>query len=553
MARDNLLTAREQRFAMYVGMRGEKPADAMLKAGYAASTVKRMGTAFLLRRPRVRKEIERYLKTQEERPPPPAGKLKNLPKELRSVLLAKALTPEQFEEVRKCAAGRKGQIYWLKKYVWTWDRAKKRKAQYPLWPYQRKFLKELEDGGRILAEKTRDIMMTWTVCEHCLWHLQFDPFWTGFATSRRQAEVDNGGASSTTASIFGRIRFSWEEQPEWLRMAFHFSLLKIINEEEGMYAEMLGESANPDVGRSSDAYFKWGDEFALVEQSERAHASMIGGGFNTLLYTSTSNLTGNEFYRLRSKEGSGFRVLRYSWELVPGRDKKWYDDKVASLTDEQRAKEIDIQYEISGPRLIWKKFDPRIHTRVREKMPIGVGRAFLGYDEGYAHPGALYYARYWEGTLYIIDEIYEAGVHLLLPDEIRDKTNKDWVWYMEELIKKHGPIEMICVGNESRGLESLLVAKDYPVYRVGKDRLNRIRLIDGLMRETGEGRPGLIVDQELMRLLKEIPKYRWKVIAGFIQDWPADGEDHGCDAIMDIAEYVLANKEEEESSWVSQI
>jgi len=553
MARTRELTAREKDFAWRVA-RNEDPSSAMIRAGYARSYVRGNGSSHLLRRPLIKAEIERcrVIEDTNEKTPIQVD-LSELPEELQRVFNSKALTGEQLEELKKCADPESGLFYWLKHYCWTWDRARKRKAEYPLWPFQRAFLKELEKQGCILVEKSRDLMVTWTVCEYMLWHVQFDPYWTGFATSRREAEVDNGGAAATTASIFGRIRFSWMEQPAWLRTALKFSHLKIVNQEEGMHTEITGESANPHVGRSSDVFFKWGDEFALVEQSEKAHAAMLGGGFNTLLYTSTSNLTGNEFYRLRSKKDSGFRILRYSWEDRPDRNEKWYAAKSASMTSEQKAKELDIQYEITGPALIWKKFDPRIHVRSHDDMPMNVGIGLMFFDEGYAHPGALYYGYFWGGVLYVVGEIYKAGVQLMHPEVLRDEMDKDWVGYVEDMIEKFGPIETICVGHESRGFEDILTARGHSVYRVGKDHLNRIRIVDEMLGSNGNGHPGLLIDEECVELRKEIPKFKWKVVNGLLQDYPAGGVDHGCDSLQCVAEYLRRDDDNDGDNWVSAI
>jgi len=555
LANPNILTKREKDFALRVA-RGEDPVTAMVAAGYAASTARQNGAAFLLRREIVRQEIKRFKQIEATLVNEGPVDLSGFVPELQVVLASKPLTEKQVEELLKCADPKTGLIYWLKNYVWTWDKANKRKASYPLWPFQEEFLKELEIGGKILVEKSRDLMVTWTVCEYMLWHMQFDPFWSGLATSRNANEVDNGGSGATAKSIFGRIMFSWKHQPIWLRMDLKFGRLKITSDEEGMWTELNGEAATKDVGRSSDVYFKWGDEFSLVEQSEKAHASMVGGGFQTLLYTSTSNLTGNEFYRLRTRKDSGFRILHYLWSDRPDRDEAWYKDKTASMTAEQKAKELDIVYEVKGPRRIWKKFDPRLHVVQQNKIPIGVGFGVMGFDEGFASPGALYYARYWGRTLYVIDEVYKANVQLLNPESLRDDMDHDWVWYIDDLIKKHGEVAAIAVGFESRGFEAILTTRGHKVYRVNQDKRNRIRLVDGLFSGNGSTQPGILISDECADLLKEIPYYKWKTTpAGVMTDMPADSVDHAIDALQCIAEYALEEhaQENDEETWVSEL
>jgi len=522
----------ESDFALHVSQ-GVKPTEAMRLAGYAEATIKTYGAKFLFRRPRVRRRIAEL---RGEAPEKGDGLYQKI----------ETLNAHDKKEFEACTDGFNGLLYWLENYVWTWDKANKKQSPYPMWKFQKQFLKELNKGGKILLEKSRDLMVTWTVCEYMLWHEQFDPFWSGFATSRREAEVDNGGGRSTTTSIFGRIRFSYDRQPEWMKMNLRFGHLKIVNMEPGMIAEIAGESANPNVGRSSDVYFKWGDEFALVEQSEKAHASMMGGGFHTLLYTSTSNLTGNEFFRLRSRPDSGFRVLTYTWKDRPDRDKKWYKEKASGMTEEQRAKELDIKYELTGPNRVWPDFDPRLHIQEASKLPAGVGRAAIGFDEGFANPGAMYYARYYNDSLYILDEIYKARIQPV------GGSGQDWLGYIKELEDKHGPVEAISIGHESQTLESLLTSHGYTVYRVGKDLSNRIRLIARLLATQTDDGMGLMISEECTKLLWEMPRYHWRTIRGVRLDKPYGEHDHACTAIQALAEYFLEASDDEVGDWESE-
>ena len=70
-----------------------------------------------------------------------------------------------------------------------------------------------------------------------------------------------------------------------------------------------------------------------------------------------------------------------------------------------------------------------------------------------AQPGAMYAARSIDGRLYIIDEIYEAGIHVQVAAAQRDAGERDWISLAKGLVSKHGgkvgDVEII-LGFESR-------------------------------------------------------------------------------------------------------
>jgi len=475
----------------------------------------------------------------------------------------------QEEEILRCAHGydgTSGLIYWFREYVYTYDEPHKTICRYPLWPFQVDYLNELEKGGRILVEKSRDMMITWTTALFMLWHMLFDPNWTGFAISRRENEVDDGGEEATTRSIMGRIKFTWDHLPDWMKGDVSFSLLKIRNLEHGMNTAITGEATKITSGQSVAVTFKWGDEFSQVDQSEKVHGSMSGGNWQTLVYTGIANGPDNAFARLRNDPTSGFRILSYPWNCRPDRDDAWYRWKVADLDPFQRASQIDIEYEVMTANPIYGEFSVERNVRRLSDLPVVYDRYFLTFDPGFARPAAMYLAGLRAGRLYILRELYQPGIHVKLPPAQKEGGVEDWVdraWKLERLVdpdvtQERHRIECVCVGwgststHDSSDTAAHFAMDGFRTFVVSKDRLTRIRLCSAWMRSTGAEESYLTISEDCANLRRELPRYHYAVVSGIVQERPADGNDHGIEALESLCEYLQA-PERPSSRWVSNV
>jgi hypothetical protein len=454
--------------------------------------------------------------------------------------------PKQKREIIHCMMD---PWYWFLNYYKTFDKPKERVAGFPDWPYLQEYVYELDKGGKILVEKSRDMMITITTCGYMLYCVQFRPNWSGFVTSRREDEVDDGGPNATTDSIFGIVLFGHALQPEWMAAPLSFTHLRIQNEEEGMGSYIKGESANINVGRSKSVTFKWGDEFAFVPQSERVHAAMSGGAYRTLLYTSTSNLSGNAFQRLRDDQDSGFRLLTYRWNVRPGKDEQWYKKQIKGMDAITRATELDIEYEVNSAINVYPRYRYKTHTIANKDIPDG--EVILTFDEGFAHPGALYVARWVDGVLYIVDETYEAGIHI----QIDDVLERSWVDIARQKVQEFGTLEqaqlldgvnvpeqkrpVIVLGPESRAAADTFRVYGFRAVLATKDKLGRIRKVDQLMIPDKTGKSRLLIAQSCSNLIWEIPRYNRRVVNNVVTERPRDGNDHGCDSVACLVEYVV--------------
>jgi len=281
---------------------------------------------------------------------------------------------------------------------------------------------------------------------------------------------------------------------------------------------------------------------------------MSGGAYKTLLYTSTSNLSGNAFHRLRADDKAGFRVLTYRWNLRPDRDLEWYERKKASMSSLEAAKELDIVYDVASPAGVYPRYRYGVHTRPERDLPVE-GKLYLTFDEGMAQPGAMYAARFPDGRLYIIDEIYEAGIHVQVTAAQREAGVKDWISLAKGLVKKHGgkveDVEIL-LGFESRAAADAFSVAGFKTWLPSKNKLGRIALVDKLMIVDDTNKCLLQIGQNCVNLLWELPRYKRKIVQGRITEQPEDGNDHGADALAVLVERLYGERKEE-ATWVSDL
>jgi len=86
---------------------------------------------------------------------------------------------------------------------------------FPDFPHVRMVLDALKDPKNILIDKSRDMMATWTLCAIFCHDLLFQEAAPLLMASRRFDDVDDGGEDSTTDSLMGRVRFVYENLPDW--------------------------------------------------------------------------------------------------------------------------------------------------------------------------------------------------------------------------------------------------------------------------------------------------------------------------------------------------
>lgn len=255
-------------------------------------------------------------------------------------------------EIAKCI---ESPSYFATTYCKTINIEKNEVALFPKYPYLMDFLDENKFPRNTHVEKSRQMLISWAFMILFLYDVLFVGNVADFITSRKEFLVDDGGRTATPHSLFGRIKFIWENLPPFLKQRIDFTYLKITNPASNSF--IIGESANPNAGRSGTFYRALMDEGALIQKSESVFASVYQACKTGTAVNSTPFGRGGCFGRIRFDKKTDFHKYSLHWKLHPLRNQAWYDRQVKNMTPDQIARELDISYEKSIAGQIYSMFD----------------------------------------------------------------------------------------------------------------------------------------------------------------------------------------------------
>jgi hypothetical protein len=315
--------------------------------------------------------------------------------------------------------------YWL----WTFDpRQAEKDIQFVPWPYQEKFITELnsdiEKGISQLTEKSRDMGVTWMVLAVFLYRFLFfnESFLVG---SRKEELVDKIGDMD---AHFERIRYMLDKLPNWMLEACEFdrkndNYMKLY---KANGASIIGESMNQDFSRQGRYKAILLDEFAFVERAVNVWRA-CGDSAPCKVVISTPNGSNNQFAVLR-KSGK-IKVITIHWKLHPFKDDEWYSRQVSDRSDKDIAQEIDINYTISAGDPFYRGFSRALHLR---KMNISRERPLVpSWDYGFNHPNCSLHQMSAEGIWIIVDNIFGENQTIdEFGEYVKSYLNSVWPGYV---------------------------------------------------------------------------------------------------------------------------
>lgn len=197
-----------------------------------------------------------------------------------------------------------------------------------------------EDG---LAEKSRDMGVSWLCVGFAVWMWLFKPGTVVGFGSRKESMVDELG---NPASLFWKIReainlLPAELQPANYNIKTHALYMRMLNPENG--SSIIGE-AGDNIGRGARTSIYFVDEAAFLERPDSVDAALSQTS-NCKIHVSTPNGEGNPFARKR--KGGKMPVFTFHWKDDPRKDQAWYDKQVRDLDPVVLAQEVDISYSAS--------------------------------------------------------------------------------------------------------------------------------------------------------------------------------------------------------------
>lgn len=262
----------------------------------------------------------------------------------------------QFKEYRRCVEDK---VYWFNNYIWTIDtRRTPSIIPFTLWPKQVELIKQLDKYGDLFIDKARDLGISWTIMGWELHQVLYTKGFTALNISRKESEVQDSG--NTFHALHGRILFMYSRLPPFLKPRIHNPFLIVAV--PSMNSIIKGESANPNAGRDTQYKFIFADEAAHIECLDEMWKGLRNAS-NSICLNSTppTESVNNKFAEIKEMPDSGFAKMRFEWTDNPTHDEAWYKKKTASMTEQEIAQEMLVQYDKARINRSYPEYDDGIH------------------------------------------------------------------------------------------------------------------------------------------------------------------------------------------------
>lgn len=272
-----------------------------------------------------------------------------------------------------------------------------------LFPHQQEVVYRImeaeQKGEDLFIEKTRDMMVTWTVLSYMFWKWRFQDKWYGLVGSRKEEEVDD----KSPQSLFGKLRYMFYALPPWMRpqgfkKSEHDLHLKLINPDKVAYLD--GESANVNFARGSRAAMILFDELFFWKDPRKSWRAAFDSAPTKI---AVSTATPSSFARnFRQSFVDQKRILTLDWKMSPFKDEEWFKKE-----QEKRAHdalgiqgEIEISYQSDPETAYYPEVNlcPIRDFDYNPALPL-----YLGFDFGAQDKTAVAYFQRDTEFFYVLD------------------------------------------------------------------------------------------------------------------------------------------------------
>lgn len=253
-------------------------------------------------------------------------------------------TGDRIVELQRCAAD---PIYFMEKYVKV-QHPTKGAVPFKLYDYQKEMVAAIHENKDTILLCSRQMGKTTVAAMYILWFATFNKAKRCVIASKAMAHA---------VEIQSRVKFAYEELPEWLKAGCTFYNRTSI--EFDNKSVIICEATSEKTGRGSSPSIIFLDEIAFISKriqdemwGSLTPALSTGGKF---IITSTPNGDSDLFAQLWRGAKSGqnsFKPLEFLWWQHPDRDKKYYDEMVGKLGPIRARQELDCEFLSSDALLV---------------------------------------------------------------------------------------------------------------------------------------------------------------------------------------------------------
>lgn len=266
-------------------------------------------------------------------------------------------TPHQVREIQKCMSD---PLYFMEKYMWI-QHPVKGKIPFIAYEYQKRLVEAYWKNTSVVALLPRQTGKTTTAAGYLLWYAMFnDDVTILIAANKFRAATE----------IMDRIKFAYEELPDWLRAGAATYNVQDIKFDNG--SRIKSTTTTPDSGRGMSISLLYLDEFAFVkpriaEEFWTAMSPTLSTGGKCII-TSTPNSDEDKFAEIwfganktiddhgdTIPDGvgvNGFKAITAHYSEVPGRDDAWATRERAKIGADKFDREYDCKFLTADETLV---------------------------------------------------------------------------------------------------------------------------------------------------------------------------------------------------------
>jgi hypothetical protein len=384
----------------------------------------------------------------------------------------------------------------------------------------------------LLIEKSRDMGISWLILLVFQYYWLFREGANFHLGSRKEDAVDRKGDIST---LFEKLRYNLDWLPTWMKpLRYQGNLLRLVNPTNGN--SITGESSNENFGRGGRYRAVLFDEFPFWPGQDAAFAS-AGQSTPCRIIVGTPYGKTNRFAQLRFS--GQIKISTLHWSQHPHKDNQWYEEQKTRMSEDEIARELDINYNLSLKNRVFRNFS---HENKAELSPLEGVRVIRSWDFGYHCPACLFIQMDSDDQLRVLHE--EVGKEDLLIDFAKRVLDASEQLFPADVFPKES-FEDVCdpAGAQrsdkstQTSIEILNSLGIYPYHdrTAIKDGLELIRM---KLSEQLAGRPGLLVDLQCEKLIEAFEGgYRYSPTGS-----EAPIQEHPYEDVMDCLRYAVMAK-----------
>ena len=298
--------------------------------------------------------------------------------QLKRAYAESEFTASSIQELAKCA---KDPIYFMINYLKV-AHPTRGAVSFNLYEYQIDMVKCIHENKDVVILASRQLGKTTVVAMYMLWFSMFNEDKKCIIASK---------AMNHATEIMSRIKFAYEELPEWIKAGCKFYNRTSIEFDNG--SKIKCEATSEKTGRGESPSILFIDEIAFINRriQEEMWASITpalstGGKF---ILTSTPNGDSDLFatiWRGAMSKTNSFYPLQVLWHQHPERDQAYYEEMKGKLGPVKASQELDCHFLSSDALLV----DTRKLAKFRALPPVSENMGFKFWTDKIGGAGKTY-------------------------------------------------------------------------------------------------------------------------------------------------------------------